>query len=359
MGPQRAEWLAELELTDTATPAEVTAAYRELVQVWHPDRFGHNRQLQLRAEAKLKRINEAYRCLVESGPESHHSPPPSPPNPERSTKPNAGRRATIAVTCGVCRRAVRIDAASRPPIRVRCPHCSQIFGIGFGQQGQESAPDTKPSPATSDAPAAAPESASFPVFWVAAASLAVAFVALSLSSEPRHQQAEGAQQFSEIGSKATDAKPRYTGLRITPPCSEDAGERPTSGRELGGRHRGGHGRITIANGTANDAVAVLSAVSDGRPRRAIFIRSGEDGLITSIPVGTYRLQFQFGELWLVSRRFCTISGTSEFAEAFNFTENAVDGSIEYQTFSVSLHATPSGNASTRRLDNGPLLLPPQ
>lgn len=39
-------------------------AYKDLVQVWHPDRFTHSPRLQQRAEAKLKQLNLAYETLV-------------------------------------------------------------------------------------------------------------------------------------------------------------------------------------------------------------------------------------------------------------------------------------------------------
>ncbi|HWG17177.1 MAG TPA: J domain-containing protein [Acidobacteriaceae bacterium] len=63
---RRSEALAELELGEDATPREIKAAYRDLVKVWHPDRFGDNSRLRQRAEERLQRINEAYRRL-ESG----------------------------------------------------------------------------------------------------------------------------------------------------------------------------------------------------------------------------------------------------------------------------------------------------
>ena len=38
-------------------------SYRELVKVWHPDRFGHDTDLLNRAQEKLKQINLAYEFL--------------------------------------------------------------------------------------------------------------------------------------------------------------------------------------------------------------------------------------------------------------------------------------------------------
>ncbi|MBN2125978.1 MAG: J domain-containing protein, partial [Deltaproteobacteria bacterium] len=42
-----------LEIEADATLQEVRQAYRDLVNIWHPDRFSHNPRLKKRAEAKL------------------------------------------------------------------------------------------------------------------------------------------------------------------------------------------------------------------------------------------------------------------------------------------------------------------
>ncbi len=54
---------AILDLTPSASPADVRQAYRDLVQVWHPDRFAHDPRLQRKAQVKLQSINDAYERL--------------------------------------------------------------------------------------------------------------------------------------------------------------------------------------------------------------------------------------------------------------------------------------------------------
>lgn len=39
---------------------EVKRAYRDMIKVWHPDRFCHDQRLQLKAQEQLKKINVAY-----------------------------------------------------------------------------------------------------------------------------------------------------------------------------------------------------------------------------------------------------------------------------------------------------------
>jgi curved DNA-binding protein CbpA len=50
-----------LELDQDASLDEVRQAYKDLVNVWHPDRFSNNPRLRQKAEEKLKEANLAYR----------------------------------------------------------------------------------------------------------------------------------------------------------------------------------------------------------------------------------------------------------------------------------------------------------
>lgn len=52
-----------LELSPPISQADLKQAYKDLVQVWHPDRFAHNPRLQQKAQEKLKQINTAYETL--------------------------------------------------------------------------------------------------------------------------------------------------------------------------------------------------------------------------------------------------------------------------------------------------------
>ena len=49
-----------LELNPGASMDEVQQAYKDLVNIWHPDRFATNPRLRRKAETKLKEINRAY-----------------------------------------------------------------------------------------------------------------------------------------------------------------------------------------------------------------------------------------------------------------------------------------------------------
>jgi hypothetical protein len=57
---------AVLELKPGASSEQIKASYKELVQIWHPDRFQNNPQLQQRAHLKLQQINNSYDFLREN-----------------------------------------------------------------------------------------------------------------------------------------------------------------------------------------------------------------------------------------------------------------------------------------------------
>lgn len=55
-----------LELRPGYSQEELKQSYKDLVQVWHPDRFAHNPRLKEKAEEKLKQINTAYEVLAQA-----------------------------------------------------------------------------------------------------------------------------------------------------------------------------------------------------------------------------------------------------------------------------------------------------
>lgn len=60
----RSEALRTLGLDDSATPEDIKTAYRESVQILHPDKFSGNKKLQDRATEQFKNLQEAYDYLL-------------------------------------------------------------------------------------------------------------------------------------------------------------------------------------------------------------------------------------------------------------------------------------------------------
>ena len=136
-------------------------------------------------------------------------------------------------------------------------------------------------------------------------------------------------------------------MAAAPACA--GGERPRSSAELGGRARGAGGRLVVINGTTYDAVAVLVDADTDEPRRAIYIRQGERGVMTRVPVGVYLLQFQLGDDWIAEEgRFCTVASTEHFEDPLEF-----DGS----GWEVTLHPVVGGTAATEPIPPSAFRLP--
>jgi len=72
--PNRYYYYKILGLTSGASPGEVKRAYRKLVKAWHPDNFPHSPQQRQKAEAKIKKINEAYESLKHFQPAIARAP---------------------------------------------------------------------------------------------------------------------------------------------------------------------------------------------------------------------------------------------------------------------------------------------
>lgn len=76
-----------LELSRDASIQDVRQAYKDLVNIWHPDRVGDNLRLKKKAEEKLKDINIAYEELSSFLSSQKKSSPPMQEKPREQPKP--------------------------------------------------------------------------------------------------------------------------------------------------------------------------------------------------------------------------------------------------------------------------------
>ena len=53
-----------LEIQQTASLSEIKQAYRDMIGIWHPDRYTQNPRLHEKATEKLKELNVAYNELI-------------------------------------------------------------------------------------------------------------------------------------------------------------------------------------------------------------------------------------------------------------------------------------------------------
>jgi DnaJ-domain-containing protein 1 len=277
-----------------ATAQQQRAAYRERISQYHPDKLAAlGPELKALAEEKTKEINRAYSLLVNRPVE-------------------ATRRTSTTVRFSQVRSADGVGRTQHLP-RENMTAILVILFVGL---------------------------------------VIVGGLAGLLSGESRQSSTP-----TVALPKLELVKPTVQVLHVEPLCDDSLVVRPKSGVEFGGRHRGGLGRLKVENGTENDAVAVLVDEATRVATRAVYVRSHEIGLVTSIPPGAYRVRFQLGISWLRERRFCAPFATSEFNDRFDFREVPSDQATEYSTFEVTLHPVIGGTAKTHALSARELALP--
>ncbi|MDR4493431.1 MAG: DnaJ domain-containing protein [Nitrospirales bacterium] len=121
---------AILEVHPNATQDEIKHAWRELLQVWHPDRFVHNPVLQKKATEKTKDINEAYEVLgnplnrqsYDSKRRSHKD------FRSKTEKPTQEEKTITECPNPSCRTKLRVAKISEP-IKIFCPNCHWSFNF--------------------------------------------------------------------------------------------------------------------------------------------------------------------------------------------------------------------------------------
>ncbi len=124
-----------LELPSNASDAQIQHAYRQLMQVWHPDRFQGNPGLLKRAEQKTRQINEAFRNLRDPELRAQHDdllkqhyakqPKPTPSNLDPSLRDQTCEIKIVSCPNPRCGVGLRVPAKGR--LKVSCPQCDTHF----------------------------------------------------------------------------------------------------------------------------------------------------------------------------------------------------------------------------------------
>ena len=111
------EHLATLNVSEDCSDEAFTQAYRDLVKIWHPDRFAHDERLRLKAEEQLKLINHAYDSLRNYRRET--SDARSRPSPD-SSQASGSEPPRDVVFCAHCGVSLRVPEGAT---YLRCPSC--------------------------------------------------------------------------------------------------------------------------------------------------------------------------------------------------------------------------------------------
>jgi hypothetical protein len=233
-------------------------AYKDLVRVWHPDRFQSDPQFQRKAEQQLRRINEAYFALKNSDIHEGRQPEPAPQQkPANRFAWNLLLRWPIkAAWLGlICLAPLVMGGLLVNTLRV--PTLESVL-----QNGQPA----------------------------------------ELSSWARGEVTDLWRSIPKIGEN--DAVPRAQ------PPHRDAGAAapgtPENGTELLHTRMSGGSQLWVSNPASQDAVATLVEAGTASPVRVIYIEAKNKVCIRHIAPGVYDLLAETGENWDANRvRFQT------------------------------------------------------
>ena len=112
-----------LELESGASPDEAKQAYKDIVNVWHPDRFSNNPRLKQKAEEKLKEVNVAYETVKSFLSGKQWVEPEQKAAPQAQTKAEAEYFNAQAEPQARHKTEVAVEAGTRTILEV----CSSLY----------------------------------------------------------------------------------------------------------------------------------------------------------------------------------------------------------------------------------------
>ena len=242
------EALRLLHLDKDCSKDQLRRAYRDLVKVWHPDRFQSDAQLRAKAERTLQSINDAY-ALLQGRPTS----------PASASAADSDSKPASATT----RQDYRATAAAPP------------------------APP-------------APRAGRFARHLVVAAAIGAAVgVALALLAIVRWGEEPAPASDAVAPERAATPGPADIELNAGPrlPASRKpvGAPPPESGADLLTARGRGTGQVSARNATAWDAAVLLDGPSGAR---GFFLRPGEQVTLLDVAPGTYGVRMMFGATWM-------------------------------------------------------------
>jgi len=114
------DYCSVLGVDVNVTREQLKKAYRDLVRIWHPDRFANDPRLQEKADAKLKEINDAYKQLQVLLATSRRSQQQrADTHPKTAEKNRTGRQHSASTGSPNQKSTPRSSAAYEPGLKVR------------------------------------------------------------------------------------------------------------------------------------------------------------------------------------------------------------------------------------------------
>ncbi|HEY3277765.1 MAG TPA: J domain-containing protein [Syntrophorhabdaceae bacterium] len=394
-----------LELPQSASISDVKEAYRDLAQIWHPDRYSHNERLQKKALNKMKEINAAYDCLCRYLDKANSEAFTSRKSEHQGS--NGGFTWTIIVCphCGANNRAhsnINLTAA-------KCGKCGKYL---VGTQTGQPPPPPKPDP---HAGSLCGDGACTGVIGFNGScgvcgrsydeGVASEKVRTEESKQKHSQETQGQKQNKKVILYylvgigiflllALIFNTYHTGSfsRTVPDISDPAGQKKSTNQTIvsealkaptktepvnpnrlktgaapyiGWFIGSGHSEITVDNGTDSDSVVkVMRLGNDASSKiRNFYIRAHERFTAKRIPSGEYVLRVSFGMDWNPKIKKFNYRKSFSETQAFtinetSWTESKEDGEMvrtRSSNISITLHKVPHGNFRSNRIDEDKFL----
>lgn len=376
-----------LEIPENSSMPEIKQAYRDLAQIWHPDRHTQNERLQTKALEKMKELNAAYDCICLhlnaeratgfTADESKHEgytqtiivcPECGTKNRVRSPINDSGAK------CGRCgsylfrekqkrqsegeweHRTLCGDGACIGIIGStgRCTKCGKTYEEGI-------AADKKASWQQQAQHKSRSHRKKTIVYGAVGVGLFLLFLLILNSFQSPSGNGTGLQNAPVKSS----ARPPASPVRPLPVTPSKGSEVPielepvnpnrlrTGSAPYTGGIRSGRSGITVDNGTDTDAIVRVVRFRDGGQEkvRNFYVRAHDQFVAKRIPPGEYVLRVAFGTDWnSETRKFNyrkSFSETQTFAvDETTWTETRDEGEVlrtRSSKLSITLHKVLHGN----------------
>jgi hypothetical protein len=106
----------------------------------------------------------------------------------------------------------------------------------------------------------------------------------------------------------------------------------------------GRGKITISNGTSEDAVVAVVVSSTGKLARKVYIAAASQYSLDKFSEGSYRVLFSLGKDWDPEAEvFKQDASYQEFGKILFFSEKELEDGVEYSHHTITLNPVPDGN----------------
>jgi hypothetical protein len=112
----------------------------------------------------------------------------------------------------------------------------------------------------------------------------------------------------------------------------------------------GYGRLSVVNGTSNDACVALIDTDKGVRVRMIYVRANNSAELKHLSPGGYRVLFTTGSDWdKNAAKFTRDAEYFVFGKTLMFEETASSGTIRYSVQTITLNETPEGNVRSSEI----------